>query len=313
MIYGVNFLLPYIIQQNKNMKYILLDDNAIEIGGTNLTILSMLEDRIQEVAKLSTSSLTKSDISQNLDKIWIIGNIMGLAQTKDRSLIKDLFFLIKKNIKIEFDYNFCPYRGEIPHQKLGNSVCSCPYGITGIDRLAEIYDHATHYTKHIFFMSERQRAIFANHIKNMDFSKTSILSSCFTKKDLELFETLKNKRATNDKYAILKGFGGWHSAAKGVDEAKNFCETNKLEYDILSIKPYKDHIHALSEYKGLVFLPIIDDTCPRVIIEARLLGLEVITNINCQHVTEWWWKDESKTLDYIKSRPKHFWDTIDSL
>lgn len=296
------------------MKYVLLDDNAIEIGGTNLTILSMLEDRIEHVVKLSTSSFTKLDIAQNLDKVWIIGNIMGLAQKGDLSLIKDLFSFVQKFVKIEFDYNFCQYRGEIPHQKLGNTRCLCPYGATGIPVLSDIYDYIIEKSQHIFYMSERQRAVFSNHLPNLDFSKTSILSSCFSKKDLALFDSLKSsKEEKNNKYAILKGFGGWHSEAKGTDNAKNFCSINKLEYDILPIQKYEDHIKTLSRYKGLVFLPIIDDTCPRAIIEARLLGLEVITNINCQHVTEWWWKDETKTLDYIKSRPEAFWKTIDLL
>jgi hypothetical protein len=296
------------------MKYVLLDDNAIEIGGTNLTILSMLEDRIEDVIKLSTSSFTKLDIAQNLDKVWIIGNIMGLAQRKDESLINDLFSFVKKFVKIEFDYNFCQYRGEIPHQKLGNVRCSCPYGTTGVPILSDIYDFILEKSRHIFYMSERQRAVFANHMPNLDFSKTSILSSCFSKKDLALFQNLKESSNTkNNKYAILKGFGGWHSEAKGTDNAKNFCSVNKLDYDVLPIQKYEDHIKILAKYKGLVFLPIIDDTCPRAIIEARLLDLEVITNINCQHVTEWWWKDQNKTLEYIQSRPKFFWSIIDSL
>lgn len=173
------------------MKYVLLDDNAIEIGGTNLTILSMLEDRIEHVVKLSTSSFTKLDIAQNLDKVWIIGNIMGLAQRGDNSLIEDLFSFVQRFVKIEFDYNFCQYRGEIPHQKLGNARCLCPYGTTGIPILSDIYDYIVQKSQHIFYMSERQRAVFSNHLPNLDFSKTSILSSCFSKKDLALFDSLK--------------------------------------------------------------------------------------------------------------------------
>lgn len=293
------------------MKYVLLDDYAIDIGGTNLTILSMFEDRINDTVKISAGNLTKLDVLQHSDKIWIIGNLMGLVQKQDDAF-ETLFDTVKKIVKIEFDYNFCQYRGEIPHQKLGNTKCSCPYGITGIDRLASIYDRIIQQTKHIFFMSERQRSIYANHMPLLDFSKTTILSSCFSRNSLELFESLKGK-PKNDKYAILQGFGGWHSAAKGCDEAKNFCIANKLQYDILPVQKYEDHIRNLSKYKGIVFLPIVDDTCPRAIIEARLLGLDVITNINCQHVTEWWWKDESKTLDYISSRPQIFWSILDKI
>lgn len=293
------------------MKYVLLDDDAIEIGGTNLTILSMFEDRIDQTVKISTKDISKLDIIKHADKVWIIGNIMNLFQKQDDTR-EVLFDTIKKFVKIEFDYNFCPYRGEIPHEKLGNVRCSCPYGTTGISQIANTYNKIIENSSHIFFMSERQRSIYANHMPLLDFSKTTVLSSCFSKHSLNMFESLRTT-PKNNRYAVLQGFGGWHSEAKGADIAKNFCITNNLEYDILPIQKYENHIKTLSQYKGLVFLPIIDDTCPRAIIEARLLGLHVITNINCQHVTEWWWKDESKTLDYISSRPQIFWSILDKI
>lgn len=293
-------------------KYVLLDDNAIEIGGTNLTILSMIEDRSNDIHSFSTSKITTEEILSNKDKIWFIGNIMNFLQRKDQDIIDVLFNTISNFIKIEFDYNFCIYRGEIPHQILGNTKCVCPNGYSGHATLAKIYDYIIKKSLHIFFMSERQRSIYAQHLPLLDFSKTTILSSCFSKSDLILMEKLKHT-TKNNKYAILQGFGGWHSQAKGLDNAIQFSEINKILYDILPIQKHENHLKTLSEYKGIISLPIIDDTCPRAIIEAKLLGLEVITNINSQHTTESWWKNDSMTLDYIKSRPGVFWSKIDSI
>ena len=292
-------------------KYISLDDQAIAIGGTNLTTLSILEDRKNEVFSLNTSSLSIIDIEENKDKIWIIGNIMNLVNNPNKNIIEKLFNTVKF-VKIEFDYNFCPYRGEIPHKVLGNQECSCPHGLTGHPTLSRIYDLITKNSLFCFFMSERQRAVYINHLPNIDASKTGILSSCFSKNSLDLFNKFKDK-PKNDRWAILQGYGGWHSKAKGVEEAKNFCEVNNLKYDILPVQDYEKHIELLAGYKGIVFIPIIDDTCPRCIIEARLLNLEIISNINCQHVTEYWWKDKSLTESYIKSRPRYFWQIIDNL
>ena len=292
-------------------KYILLDDQSIEIGGTNLTTLSILEDRSNEVFTLTPSSLSLYDINDNKDKLWILGNIMTLLNNPNKNIIFELFENINF-VKLEFDYNFCQYRGEIPHQKLASQPCTCPHGLSGNKTLSDIYNLITINAKHSFFMSERQRAIYANHMPLLNFSKTSILSSCFSKKNLENFISLR-ANPKNEKFAILEGFGGWHSAAKGLEEAKNFCTINNIEFDILPVQAYDKHIQLLSTYKGLVFLPIIDDTCPRCIIEARLLGLDVITNVNSQHVTEWWWKEPHLTEEYIKDRPKHFWNIIDSL
>lgn len=292
-------------------KYVLLDDHAIEIGGTNLTTMSILEDRQEEIFTLQTKSLSLSSIEDYKNKIWIIGNLMSLLNNPNPNIIEELFDKVKF-IKLEFDYNFCLYRGEIPHKILGNQICSCPHGMTGNKSLSKIYDLITKNAQHIFFMSERQKAIYINHLPTIDISKTSVLSSCFSKRSLNLFKSLKTLNK-NKKYAILEGYGGWHSEAKGLENAKNFCIVNNISFDILPIQKYEDHIKLLSQYKGLVFLPIIDDTCPRCIIEARLLGLDVITNINSQHVNEWWWKDTSKTEEYLANRPKDFWKIIDSL
>ena len=70
----------------------------------------------------------------------------------------------------------------------------------------------------------------------------------------------------------------------------------------------------LSTYRGLIFLPIIHDTCPRLVIEAKLLGLDLKINKFCQHITEDWWnKNTDDIISYLRSRPKFLWDKIDEL
>lgn len=293
------------------IKYILLDDSSSNIGGTELSLLGFFEDRINQVISIKTSDLSVEDMNKYIDKIWIIGNIVGLYNNKNFASIVDNFEKIKF-CKIEFDYNFCPYRAEYAHKKFANQDCKCPYGSGGHELCATLYDKIIAFSKHIFFMSEKQRAIYSTHIPALNFSKTSILSSCFTKKSLELFESCKNN-PKNNKYAILAGYGGWHSEAKGKEIAKEFCQANNLEYDILPTQNYDNHIRLLSTYKGLIFLPVIHDTCPRCIIEAKLMNLEIITNMNCQHITEYWWTDTETIKSYIESRPNYFWKIIDQL
>ena len=291
------------------MRYIHLDDQAIAIGGTNLTSLSILESRIGDVQSISCGSLTIDFINNNLDKVWIIGNIMSLMQLNPA--VADTLFSLTHFVKLEFDYNFCPYRGEVSHQVLGKCNCECPYGVTGVQQLARIYDLIIHNASHIFFMSERQRAVYSTHLPLMNFDKTSILSSCFSTESLKKMEEFRSV-SKNGKYAILSGFGGWHSQAKGFEDAKSYCEINKIEYDILPIQDHHQHLASLSQYSGIVFLPIIHDTCPRCIIEARLMGLGVVTNVNSQHTTESWWGLSIEELgSYLAQRPSYFWSVVD--
>jgi hypothetical protein len=294
-----------------NQKYIVLDDCLVKNGGTYLTLDSILESRNEDCFTLSFSTLTKNFIDSNKDKLWILGNIMKVVLEEKT---EELFKILEecKFVKLEFDYNFCPYRSEFGHEVFKKQKCECPHGTSGDPVLSKIYDLIVPNCKHSFFMSEKQRAVYSAHLPMLDFSKSTVLSSCFSKSSLDLFE--KNKdNIKNDKYAILEGYGGFHSFAKGVKESKDFCEANNFKFDILPNQDYEKHIETLSYYKGLIFTPVIHDTCPRCIIEARLLNLDVICNNNCQHIYEFWWKDKSKTLDYLKGRPNYFWSIIDTL
>ena len=292
------------------MKYVYLDDSNIEIGGTNFTSLAILEDRIQDVEIVKCSELTKDTIDLKKDSFWILGNITGLFSLSG-SVVMHLVETIKDFVKIEFDYNYCQYRGEIPHQILGGEVCKCPV----LPVADYLYSWIIDSSKHMFFMSERQRAIYSVHFPLLKFHQSSILSSCFTRDNLKLFRSIVSQQSEkNNRYAILKGFGGWHSKAKGLEESIKYCTENNLAYDILPIQDYEQHINTLSNYKGLVFLPIIDDTCPRCVIEAKLLDLHVTTSLNSQHVTEWWWDQQKEEVEkYVSARPKYFWDKVDEL
>jgi len=300
----------YIISMNK-YSYVVLDDDSIKNGGTSLTLNSILEQKLNECYFINASNLSEEEIEKNKNKTWIIGNIHSFLTDKKVNLL--IYILENLSfVKIEFDYNFCVYRGEIPHRLLADQECNCPHGRNGHPALSKIYDLICKKTKHIFFMSERQRCIFSCHLPILKFEKTSILSSCFSKKTIERMLQLK-QNPKNKKFAILSGFGGWHSQAKGTEEAKNFCEANKINYDILPTQDHENHLALLSQYEGLVFLPIIHDTCPRCIIEAKIMGLKVITNINSQHITEEWWDEEEKLLEYLKERSSVFWQKIKSI
>lgn len=293
-------------------QYVVLDDDSIKNGGTSLTLFGILEKKYELCEFINHANFSKDIISLNKDKLWIIGNIHSFLKTEEKiDLLIDVLDSLKF-VKIEFDYNFCPFRGEVSHKHLHGSNCECPHGLNSNSALSVIYDLICKKAKHIYFMSEKQRAVYSNHLPIFRFYKSSILSSCFSEKTFSLLNQLKNNEK-NQKYAILSGYGGWHSKAKGLEEAKNFCEANKLEYDILPNQPHENHLVTLSHYHGLVFMPIIQDTCPRCTIEARLLGLKTILNLNCQHITEEWWQNEDQTEKYLMSRPKEFWKIIESI
>ena len=229
-------------------KYLHLDYQSIAAGGTNLTSMAILENRIDDIVSISCQDLTLEKIKEHKNKLWIIGNISNLYKLPENVI--DELLSESTFVKIEFDYNFCPYRGEIPHERLGNRQCKCPYEFIVDPVFPHVYDLIIKNAKHCFFMSERQRSIYSTHLPLMQFDKTSILSSCFMQSSLDLIKACSSN-SKNDIYAILQGYGGWHSEAKGVTEARNFCDANNMPCQILPNQPYKQHIETLSQFNRL--------------------------------------------------------------
>ena len=64
--------------------------------------------------------------------------------------------------------------------------------------------------------------------------------------------------------------------------------------------------------EGFVYLPEGGDTCPRMVIEAKLLGCELILNENVQHKDELWFNTEDtfETEAYLYAARDRFWSAI---
>ncbi len=289
------------------MRYILVDDSVAGVGGTALTLEGLIEPVKDQIRTIPTNSLTIEDIMKNLDKIWVFGNIHSLTASSS-SLIATALSMVRF-FKIEFDYGYCIYRGRIPHKVLGGKDCTCPKA----SPYQEIYNLIKHRALALFYMSEEQR-VFHHEDTGVELSKSYVLSSCFTRSFYDSVASL-SCRPKKNMYAIIDGQGGWHTAAKGIPEAINFATENGLPYQLLKTSSQTEMMKILSEFKGLIFQPIIHDTCPRITIEARLLGLELHINERCQHTTEDWWNSPLEEMEeYLKERPAYLWNKInDSL
>ena len=102
---------------------------------------------------------------------------------------------------------------------------------------------------------------------------------------------------------------GSDSWVKGVQESEDWCKENDLDYEVLRNASPGEFLEKLSSFKGLCFKPSGLDTCPRLVIEAKLLGCELELNENIQHLGEEWFNsDYDQSIEYLKSRPSFFWE-----
>lgn len=167
---------------------------------------------------------------------------------------------------------------------------------------------------HTFFMSIGQ---MNNHLEKIHDAKIilnnetySVMSSCiYSKEDLDFIKKLNSRRKSKDNYYLIFDT---ENKLKGKNQSIKFAEDNNLNYKLFSNLSSKQLFMEFSKSLGLIYMPTMHDVCPRITVEAKILGGKVYTNDYSQHHKESWFVDSSieECIDYIESRPNYFWQKI---
>jgi len=268
-------------------------------GGGELTTDALLQTTPYKTHCLKSSDLNVNLIQQGVQKTWVFFNFRAMDHNLIPAIIQNLYYFV-----VEYDYKFCQYRSlELHHRQTGKN-CDCHE-----QQIGKII--TTFYTgaNHLFFMSEQQRLIYLTRFPFLD-ENSSVLSSVFDIKDLEFIESLRNSReGDNGKWAIVDG----NSWIKGINEITDLLSKMDEPYELLGGLPYSDLLRTLSEFKGLAARPLGHDTCPRLVIEAKLLGLDLMINENVQHKDEEWFNLDLDGIEaYLLAGHERFWNQITS-
>jgi len=293
------FISNFGIKALEKTDYVFVSDLFKEqyIGGAELSLGAIIEDCTQSKTCINSGELNKKIIDFYKDSTWVFGNIADL----NAELIQ---YIMDNDINyhfIEFDYKYCEYRNPELYKFLEDEECD--YLETEKGKLIQEFINKS---KNTFFMSDEQKEIFKNHLK-LENENLTVLSSIFSDESITKIESLMNTEK-NDKWIVL----GSRSWVKGSQQSEDWCKKNNLDYEVVFGLPYEKMLEKIASSKGVCFKPMGLDTCPRFIIEAKLLGCELELNENVQHVNESWFsaKDNDKTLKYLKERTKVFWETV---
>ena len=267
------------------------------VGGAELTTEALIQKTKEkfEIKKIKCSQITDEFISKNINNKFIICNFSSLTDKSKLLICKNLNYEI-----IEYDYKFCKYRSIEKHQRIENKPCDCSSKKESRINLA-FYGYANK----IWFMSGKQQEIFLENVKTIKEDRCGVLSSIFSDGDIRFMNSIKENEK-NNKFLILRS----QSWIKGTKEAEDFARQTNLDYELISGLPYHEMLIKLSTSKGLIFKPLGGDTCPRIVIEAKLLGCELILNENVQHKNEEWFSTQASCYKYMKSRAQLFLESL---
>tara|TARA_R110000744_G_scaffold144939_2_gene257081 strand:+ start:334 stop:1158 length:825 start_codon:yes stop_codon:yes gene_type:complete len=243
-------------------KLYFIDDFPDGVGGSEFVN--------SVVAKRFDAEFLKSDEIHTLkkDDFYILGNLSLMPPNAVTALTK-LNYII-----LEHDYKICESRHP---WRYDNSIVPKDERIN-----YDLYKNA----KAVFVQTTDHQHIFEDNDVEANF--VNLESSIWSDEDLDLLEKLyavATSGRTKWKYAVVSS----ESWIKNTEGSETFCKANQLDYDL--ILPTYDRVSFLdnlSKYSTLVFFPIARESCCRLVVEARCLGMNVITSKNYGAVLEPW-------------------------
>lgn len=302
-----NTPMEFVIPKNTQVVFVADMFTTDYQGGAELTSESIIKKSPYRTFKVHSSSLTIDMLDRNKNVHWIVGNF---TQCDTPTLVHLATGGFKYSI-VEYDYKYCMFRSEVMHQKQAGHPCDCPLRPHGI-LVEKLYSGA----QRIFWMSEKQKEHFLSKMPALMFSSPEqhiIQSSTFSDATLDKLVGLREVHAAAVKRIPIKIWGvqGSKNWIKGTQETIVWCSANKLPVKVLADLEYDAFLMELAQCAGLVFKPLDLDTCPRVVIEAKIMGLELELNDNVQHKDEPWFAGTpDEAVAYLRGRGDHFWSHV---
>ncbi|MHC4736747.1 MAG: hypothetical protein ACYTDW_20180, partial [Planctomycetota bacterium] len=218
-------------------------------GGGELVdeiVVSSLVDRGYSVTRIKSKQVTEKLIKDNADKLFIVSNFVmlpgmciNLLQTCDYVIYEhDHKYIVERDPSKYKDY-------KVPANRLLN---------------LDFYQNA----KAVFAQSKLHAEVISKNIRGANV--INLGCSLWSESELETLQSYVDTKK-NGKMAVLNST----NQVKGTYQAKDFCEKNKIDYNLIGSRNYDEFIGQLAQHDGLVFFSQVLETFCRLAVEARIL------------------------------------------
>jgi len=236
----------------------------------NSVLMELLSSRGYEIRPVLSHQVTHLDILYN-DNI-IVANFVNLSEENKIQIQNKNYVIYEHDHKYLKSRNPGLYAGyKVPNDQIINK---------------EFYQNA----KAILCQSNFHAEIIRKNLK-ID-NVVNLSGNLWSEEHLQLLEEM-NAVEKIDKCAIMKS----NIPHKNTQEAIQYCEAHSQDYELLETAPVADFLRKLGEYKTLVFLPKTPETLSRIVVEARMMGMNIKTTQNVGAIHEDWF--EKKGIDLI--------------
>ena len=271
-------------------------------GGAELTSQALIDACPMEIETIKSKDVNLESLEAGHDKYWIFGNFAAMNHELIPTIVANMEYSV-----LEYDYKFCRYRSVEKHLEAEKKECDCSQQMHG-KMVSAFYQGA----RSLWWMSEKQMDLYHEKFPFLADKDNVVLSSVFDDKFFLSIKDLRQKQEGKERKGwVVLGSNSW---IKGAQDAEEWCKKNNKEYEVVWGLPYEEVLQKLSEAEGFVYLPKGGDTCPRMVIEAKLLGCKLELNKDVQHAKEIWFDTDDlfDTEAYLYAARSRFWTAIRS-
>tara|TARA_R100000152_G_C6746841_1_gene170402 strand:+ start:101 stop:946 length:846 start_codon:yes stop_codon:yes gene_type:complete len=270
----------------------IADFFADEVPGggelNNQQLIQILRKRGVDVLEIKSQNVSRQFLQeQDKDTKFIIANFIGLTE-ENKSVLK----LEKEYIIYEHDHKYVKTRNPADYKDF----------IAPKDQIINFQFYKN--SKAILCQSDFHANIVRANL-NLDNIK-SVGGNLWSHDILDFMYkiSLNKKQAT----CAIMSSDNWH---KNTPDAIRLCKIKGWKYDLIPQSDYQDFLTRLGKSKKFVFLPKTPETLSRIVVEARMMGLSVITNNLVGATKEEWFKLKGiELIDIMVGKRKEIPDLV---
>jgi len=208
-----------------------------------------------------------------------------------------------RHVLFEHDYRMCRFRGDHRHSFVHRVTDRCWCRQRRFGSLFESARGAVFLTQG---QLERYRQNPFVRLPPHEVLGCSIMGDGF-------FATVeRHRRNPVEKHGTVVVFS--HEPHKGFREAVERCRALGVEPTVLRDPEQTKLLEGLARAERLVFTPVWFEPASRLVVEARYLGCEVVTNDRVGVIGEPWWSEPDDVgLEVLRSAAARFWEIVGRL
>ena len=270
----------------------IADYFADEIPGggelNNDYLCDLLQEKGHSVYKIKSRLVSREIIEQNESSCFIVANFVELPRDSYEALKKCRYIIYEHDHKYAKSRNPGLYNDYVvPPNQLIN---------LGFYRSA-----AAVFCQSGLHSRILHKNVYIDNIKNLS-------GNIWSNEILDFIENLIELEK-KDQFSVMDSA----IPHKNTSAAIKYCEERKENYELIS-GDYRSFLEKLAGNDKFVFLPLTPETLSRVVVEARMLGVEVHTNLRVGAASEPWFHLKGRELiKEMRSRQEHVITAIEEV